>query len=307
MINTIIKCIKEAPLIMKICVCLIILFLIIQINKYLKKEVETFTVQNEKYKVYNNDDLYDDFYVSVYDKLLFNNFKNAFELSSIDREISDIKNKSMLDIGSGTGHHCGLFKEQGYKCIGLDTSQAMITKAKDNYPDIEFTLGNGLNSMLFDQNKFGLIMMLYFTIYYIEDKKQVFQNCFDWLDYGGYLALHLVDKDLFDPMVPSSSSLTLVSLQDYAKERITKSDVVFNNFKYKSDLLLEKSNNNGEFREKFIFNDNKTRINKHTLYFDTQKVILDIAKSVGFIVIKKLDMKECLYNYQYVYILQKPK
>ena len=307
MINQIIKFLKNASLTMKMCILLIILFLIIQVNKYLKKEIETFTIQNEKYKVYRNDDLYDDFYVSVYDKLLFNNFKNAFELKYIEQEISDIKNKSMLDIGSGTGHHCALFKSQGYTCQGLDISQAMINKAKENYPDIKFNLGDGLNTMLFDPNKFGLITMLYFTIYYIENKEQMFRNCFDWLDYGGYFVLHLVDQNLFDPMVPSSTSLTLVSLQDHAKERITKSNVVFNNFKYKSHLILEDSKNNGEFREKFIFNDNKIRINEHTLYFDTQKIILDIAKSVGFIVIKKLDMKKCLYDYQYLYVLQKPK
>ena len=39
---------------------------------------------------------------------------------------------------------------------------------------------------------------------------------------------------------------------------------------------------------------------------NTQAEILDIAKSVGFIIIAKIDLIECQYDSQYVYILQKP-
>ena len=38
----------------------------------------------------------------------------------------------------------------------------------------------------------------------------------------------------------------------------------------------------------------------------TQAEILDIAKSVGFIIDSKIDMLACQYDSQYVYILQKP-
>jgi len=33
---------------------------------------------------------------------------------------------------------------------------------------------------------------------------------------------------------------------------------------------------------------------------------LDIAKSVGFIIISKIDLLECQYDSQYIYVLQKP-
>jgi hypothetical protein len=38
----------------------------------------------------------------------------------------------------------------------------------------------------------------------------------------------------------------------------------------------------------------------------TQAEILDIAKSVGFIIESKIDLVDCQYDSQYVYILQKP-
>ena len=60
---------------------------------------------------------------------------------------------------------------------------------------------------------------------------------------------------------------------------------------------------------KETFKNNKTgnvRQNEHKLYMLTQAEILDIAKSVGFIIDSKIDMLACQYDSQYVYILQKP-
>jgi hypothetical protein len=39
---------------------------------------------------------------------------------------------------------------------------------------------------------------------------------------------------------------------------------------------------------------------------NTQAEILDIAKSVGFIIHAKIDMLPCQYDSQFIYILQKP-
>jgi hypothetical protein len=38
---------------------------------------------------------------------------------------------------------------------------------------------------------------------------------------------------------------------------------------------------------------------------DTQKNILGLAKSAGFILQGKIDMVKCNYQYQYLYILKK--
>ena len=48
------------------------------------------------------------------------------------------------------------------------------------------------------------------------------------------------------------------------------------------------------------------RQNEHKLYMLTQAEILDIAKASGFIIDSKIDMIDCQYDSQYVYILQKP-
>ena len=38
----------------------------------------------------------------------------------------------------------------------------------------------------------------------------------------------------------------------------------------------------------------------------TQSDILNIAKNVGFIIQSKINLVECQYDYQYIYVLQKP-
>ena len=140
----------------------------------------------------------------------------------------------------------------------------------------------------------------------MKDKTLFFKNCYDWLMPGGYLVIHLVNRDKFDPIVPSGNPFLMVSPQKYAKQRITKSKVKLTNFQYDSDFTLNKDNNTGTFTETFTNdNDGHVRQNVHTLYMDTQRHILSLAKDVGFSLLGKIDLNIIQYEYNYLYILQK--
>jgi hypothetical protein len=76
----------------------------------------------------------------------------------------------------------------------------------------------------------------------------------DWLMPGGYLIVHLVDRETFDPILPPGNPLYVVSPQKYAKERITQTKITFNDFIYTSNFSLDKPNNMAMFDEKFKFN-----------------------------------------------------
>ena len=39
--------------------------------------------------------------------------------------------------------------QEGYNAIGLDSSSAMVEKAKENYPNNEYIQGDIMNSLLF--------------------------------------------------------------------------------------------------------------------------------------------------------------
>jgi SAM-dependent methyltransferase len=265
-------------------------------------------VQSETFVLKEGTDVFDDFYASIYDDLVFSSVKNDFEIGEIITNVKTSSASRLLDIGTGAGHHVNLFAQKGIDATGIDISPAMIERAQKLYPDSQFMLGDALDFMLFPEQSFTHITALYFTIYYIKDKLRFFQNCFDWLMPGGYLVIHLVNRDQFDPIVEAADPLFMVSPQKFSKKRITNSLVKFKDFQYKADFKLENGNNLGIFTETFKDDNSKNiRQNVHKLYMEPQKHILGLAKDTGFILLGKIDMVSVQYEYQYIYILEKPQ
>lgn len=61
-------------------------------------------------------------------------------------ELLDVKpGERILDLGCGTGDLTKLIWEKGADVFGVDASPDMITKAKDKYPDINFSVADGTN------------------------------------------------------------------------------------------------------------------------------------------------------------------
>lgn len=284
-----------------------IILLILILTLVLKEENKEGFRQEKKFVVKNNNELYDDFYCSIYDELVYDDHKNDFEVKNIDRIAKIDKSSNVLDIGSGKGHHVNHYNLGGIKIQGLDKSGAMVKCAKRKYPNCIFKKGDALQSMNYNRNQFSHIMCLYFTIYYINNKAAFFKNVYDWMKPGGYLILHLVNKDKFDPIINSADPLIGVSAQKHAPKRITNSTVKFKDFLYKANFQYKKGDNIASFTE--TFTDDKTkhvRQNEHKLYMDTQKNILTKAKNVGFILEGQVNMVSVQYEYQYLYFLKKP-
>lgn len=257
--------------------------------------------------VKKGNNIYDDFYANIYDKLVFCQQKNEFELGTIKNITKLSKTSNILDIGSGTGHHVAEFTKKGYKAQGIDISPAMVKISKEKYPSDKYSISDALNGMTFPQQSFTHLTCLYFTIYYIENKRQFFENCYNWLVPGGYLILHLVDRDNFDPILPAGDPLTIISAQKYAKERITSTVVKFNGYNYRSNFDYQPEKDLAIMNEEFKnIKTGDIRKNEHLLYMPTQKYILSLAKDTGFILHSKNSMLKCQYDKQYIYILQKP-
>lgn len=297
---------KKSTIWFKVAILLILILIVfITINVSLPKR-EGFQ-QSKKFVLKRNDKLYDDFYCSLYDDLMYDPIKNRFELNEIKRTTNLSNDSVILDVGSGTGHHAMSFAKNNYDILGLDKSEAMVRYAKNKYPSVKFIRGDATNQNLFQGSQFSHITCLYFTIYYIKNKMEFFKSCMHWLKPGGYLVLHLVDRDNFNPIINAGDPLTMVSAQKYAKQRITNSVVKFKDFQYKANFSLDKSKNEATFEETLTDDASKNvRQNTHVLYMDTQKNILSMAKQAGFILHGKIDMVTAQYQYQYLYILYKP-
>ena len=295
---------------LKIIVVLFIIYFVIQLIRMKEEEREGYSGLNQKDKLITKlkvKEIYDDFYNSIYDDLVYDDNKNKFELQEIMR-ITKMNNKKslVLDIGCGNGHHVNLLTKQGINTVGIDISPDMVKRAMTLYPHINVKEGDTLQENQFNKGTFSHILSLYFTIYYIKDKQTYFDNCYKWLKNGGCLAVHMVNRDMFNPIVSAGDPFVMVSPQKHAKNRITKTVVKFKDFKYKSAFNLDKGNNIAYFEESF--KDDKTnnlRQQTHEFYMEKQNEIIEKAKTSGFKLLGKIDMVNIKYEYQYIYILQK--
>jgi len=277
-----------------------------KLNPTNKSNKEGFQQQQE-FLFKKGNDIYDDFYANIYDFLVYNETKNDYEVGVILNQSNPNTKSVILDVGSGTGHHVAKMSEnKNLEVMGIDISPSMIKKAKENFPNLNFKHADVMDKNNFNNNTFTHIMCLYFTFYYIENKAQFFSNCMDWLVPGGYLVVHLVDRNKFDPILPPGNPLFVVSPQKYAKERITKTKVSFNKFVYNADFKLNESSGVAIFDEKFKFNDGKVRKQEHILYMKDIGEIVNMAQNAGFILHAKVDLLKVAYEYQYLYVFTKP-
>ena len=263
-------------------------------------------VNSEKFVFKQGEAVYDDFYSNIYDYLVFSGIKNDFEVGEIINNTSPSETSIIADIGCGTGHHVGSLYDKHLNVIGIDISPSMIEVAKKNAPGANFKVGDALDNGLFKLNYVTHILCLYFTIYYFKDKRHFFDNAMDWLMPGGYLIVHIVDRETFDPILPPGNPLYIVSPQKYAKERITKTKVTFDDFVYSANFDLDKDSNVASFDEKFKFNDGNVRKQQQKLYMEDSATIVNIAQECGFIIKEKINLVKCAYEHQYLYVFVKP-
>lgn len=288
---------------------LIVTMCLIMVTTIFKKSyrMEGF-IQSDQFVIKQGTKMYDQFYANIYDDLVYNDVKDHYEVGQIVNKTTPTSQSVILDIGCGTGHHVNEFNKLKLKAIGIDISPDMINKSKENYPHCEFKQEDILNTTAFQPSQFTHITCFYFTIYYMNDKRLFFQNCMNFLKPGGYLIIHLVNRNKFDPILPPGNPLIAISPQRYAKERITNTKIKFNDFSYDANFELDESKNIATFTEKIksLADDKKTRKNEHTFYMESQEAILNQAKDAGFLLDSKIDLINVSYEYQYLYILTKP-
>ena len=269
---------------------------------------------NGMFSYNESSNIYDEFYSNIYDMLSKSTSKNIYEIGEIIHQTNPNQKSTILDVGCGTGNHVNLFKEKGYSIIGVDKSEHMIKKAKKKYSDCNFKIADVLRNNIFYTNSFTHILCLNLTLYYMEDKdvcsaricdRVFFKNCLDWLKPGGYLVVHLVNRDLFYPNISSSKNAFLLNNSHEKKERIKYSKMKTNDFTYTSNFNLDRNTEIAKFREKFEFRDRNIKKQEHRLYMPTEKSIVNMAQSKGFIFQGIIDLMNVGYEYDKLYIFVK--
>lgn len=259
--------------------------------------------------------IYDTFYAGVYDQLAQGaartQAKVALCINSWKKEDPDMSKWTVLDAGVGTGLASIAFAQLGAgRVLGIDSSPSMIHQAKESIDKsqltpqqrnvIEFRQDTLMNPSACSPNELSHTVVLYFTLYYLTDMEQFFRQLFLWTRPGGQIAVEVVNKYKFDPLLDSASPFIAFSLQKYSKERIRKSKVTFNKFEYEAEFVLDDPN--AEFRETFRFKDGTVRRQKHLFYMPPIEKIVKHATNAGWKYIGFHDLTPI--GFEYGFLLQ---
>jgi ubiquinone/menaquinone biosynthesis C-methylase UbiE len=255
------------------------------------------------------EEIYNDVYASIYD-LLWNpqDMLKYEEVSMQDISLADwnTKNVHVLDMACGTGPHAQFFKTLGVDYTGVDISESMLKKARENTPGAKFQKGDITQVHLFPQKSMTHCVLTGFSIYQFPNSKIISDNAYQWLQPGGYFIVHMVDPDKYDPIHNLSSPFAAFSLQKYAFERQTESSVFFDKFKYTGKLLKQKNEDDAVYEETLSYYDKqdndgtKYTVNKHHWVMPSKERLIDIVKTSGFRHVENVDLVRCSKEYQYV-------
>lgn len=261
--------------------------------------------QSAPFVLKRNNQIYDSFYAMVYDDLYKTETRSDYEYKKIIEMTQPTKKSEFLDVGSGTGHLVNNLNNAGYHAIGIDKSKAMINYSEKKFPDIETKCGDVIDSMNYDKGVFTHITCMNFTIYHLEDKLTFFKNCYYWLMPNGYLIMHLVNRNKYNPIIPAANPPLLDNPQKYSNVRIKDSKINFIDFEYQNSHDF-KTDNDKRVIMKETFTDASTkniRQNELTLYMENIDEIVNIAKKCGFI--PHAQIKLLNDEHQYIYIFER--
>lgn len=269
--------------------------------------------KKSKYEWLQNDELFDDFYASVFTKLTQTEALIQAEAALCLEEFqTTVKKEHMhiLDAGCGVGIAACAFKKLGvHQVTGMDKSRAMIQYARNTIlpnttltetenQDVEFRNMDLLGPTSASAAEFTNACILYFTVYYFRDLDALFRNLALWVKPGGTLAIEVVNKYKFEPVLNPSNPWVGISPQKYVKERLHKSNIVFDKFNYEAVFELEDPR--AEFRETFRFKDGSVRRQKHTLYMRSIPEMIRMAKEAGWTYTKYVDLMPLSFPYGYI-------
>ena len=285
----------------------------ISIKEGFVTESDSSEANKSKYEWLNNDDLFDDFYASIFTKLTQNeNLVTAESAICMDEFTRKTPKDQLiiLDAGCGIGVATAAFAKQGAgTVVGIDKSQAMIRYAKGTTlpsttltdiqkQNVEFRMFDLMGPGAAGASEFTDAVLLYFTIYYFKDLDTLFRNLSLWIKPGGSLAIEVVNKYKFEPILDSTNPWVGFSPQKYSKDRLTKSRVVFDKFDYEADFELDDPK--AEFRETFRFKDGSIRRQKHSLYMPSMSDIIKKAQNNGWTYTKYVDLTAISFPYGYL-------
>ena len=292
---------SEYDIILQILIILAILLIVLIFLNIVRNmnNSENFESKQSTFTDFDNNNLFDNFYTNIYDKLHNDDNKNNIIINIIKKKCNIKKTSTILDIGCGTGEIVSKLSE--FNIIGLDKSSSMIKLCKEKYPENNFILADILNNSKLNYNyEYSHVLCLNYTIYYIDNRKLFFRNIYDILLPNGIFVLHLVNKQQFNRTI-NKCKIDKFNPSKYLDNKPIKSNITFDDFDYNCIYKIE--DNKGIIDETFSFKNSSIRKNTHTLILDNNRIILNEATNVGFIIEGQIKINK--NDGEYLFILKK--
>ena len=153
----------------------------------------------------------DKIYAKLYDITFNEKYIFDFDVSKIKPTLS--KNSVILDAGTGTGKYYKYFFKK-HSIIGVDASKEMLKIAQTKSPLGTFILGNLKNQDLFKNKEMTHVLCLLDTLYHNDYLTQalILKNFYFWLRKGGYLFIHVFEKE---KLLPQPRKYSKLYVDDY--------------------------------------------------------------------------------------------
>ena len=131
-----------------------------------------------------------------------------------------VNNGNVLEIGCGGGQGLGILAESSKSVTGCDINKSNINTCNSTYKDDDKIKFEKLDAekLDYDDNSFELIV-LFETIYYLNNVELFMENIFRMLKKGGYLIISTANKDWpeFNPSPYSTKYFSVPELYDLTK------------------------------------------------------------------------------------------
>jgi trans-aconitate methyltransferase len=98
----------------------------------------------------------------------------------------------VLDLGCGTGYLTSIIAASGATVVGIDNSMEMVTKAKTEYPHLEFQVQNA-TGFHFDEHFDAIFSNA--VLHWIQEKEEVAECIYNNLKKNGRLVLEMGGKN----------------------------------------------------------------------------------------------------------------
>ena len=235
---------------------------------------------------YSFEEIYDDFYIFLYDDLFFNQEYYVILCKILLKYINHVFNNHLC-IGIKHGGHLNELLKNNMKTTSISKSKAVIEKCKYNYKDNDYKYINRYdeNPYIFDENTFTHISIIDNELYYTNNIEGLFNNCYKWLIFKGYLFIQTYKSK-------SDLKSEFFKINENSNTRI--------NYNY-TNTFKDVGNNQSMYLIETLKNKDKKRTNNHQLNFYDENYLDSILRGLKFEYISKKNIT----NYETILIYQK--